>query len=238
MGFARNRARSMQGEVIPGEMVPVRHPVGEACFAGMHGRNRQEVDIAVDSVRVQLHASQENITAFVRSMLKDPTQQDKMFNWIASTLKYSEARKMEGFVNYRHRMAPTSSEGFLFNLFTVMLRLCKPFFDPDDKKALKIDASWLAASRGETSFEVASWMDVRNQARIQQAQQTAAAARAAGGVVEVVDPNDKQTAAAARAAGVVVAVVDPNDKQTAAAARAVGGVAAVVDLNDKLPGGE
>mmetsp|Transcript_49581 Transcript_49581/g.117977 ORF Transcript_49581/g.117977 Transcript_49581/m.117977 type:complete len:586 (+) Transcript_49581:2-1759(+) len=34
-------------------------------------------------------------------------------------------------------------------------------------------------------------MDVRNQARIQQAQQTAAAARAAGGVVEVVDPNDK-----------------------------------------------
>jgi hypothetical protein len=171
------------GRGMMGEPLPVRHPVGEACFAGMHRKNRQEVDIAVDSVRVQLHAAQDACTNFVRDLLKDKDHQDKMFDWVAAALRFSEARKMEGFGYYR--TAATSSVGFLFNLFVVMLRLCKPFLSPDDKKSQKIDATWLlsdhrCALRTETRLvsseeEVASWMDVRNEARIQQARQAASA---------------------------------------------------------------
>lgn len=173
-----------------GRSVAVRHPVGQMCFADCTRRAKSEVDIAVENVRVQLHASQAQVHNIVKGMLKDANLQDKVFTWISATLKHNEIRTREGY-QFGFLMARSSSNGFLFNLLSVLLKLAKPFFNPDDAKALKIDGTWLLSGKrldlsketrvASSEEEVTAWMDVRNHARIQQFKAQQAEREAAGG---------------------------------------------------------
>mmetsp|Transcript_44964 Transcript_44964/g.91773 ORF Transcript_44964/g.91773 Transcript_44964/m.91773 type:complete len:968 (-) Transcript_44964:349-3252(-) len=178
-----------QTDPTTGRTMPVRHPVGQLCFQDCTRRAKSEVDIAVENVRVQLHASQKSLHNVVKTLLKDPNLQDKMFSWVAVVLKHNEIRTREGY-QFGFLMARSSSNGFLFNLLDVLLKLAKPFFNPDDPKAHKIDATWLLSGKrldlsketrvASSEEEVSAWMDVRNQARIQQFK-AAAEAKAQGG---------------------------------------------------------
>lgn len=127
-----------------GRAVNVRHPVGQACFSDCVRRSRDEVDLDVGNVRLFLQGAQNQMTEILKKVLKDSKIQERVFQWIAAVVTQNAVRTKEGY-QFGFLAMKSSSHGFLFNLLAVLLKLCKPFADPEHPKALwhKIDATWL-----------------------------------------------------------------------------------------------
>jgi len=163
------------------EMRTLRHPVGESCLSELATRSKADLDTAVEGVRVLMRGMQVPLVSVFKSLVKHCPE--RLFDWVATALKHNEVRTTTAYAyGYGQLVMRSASNGFLFNLLAVMLKLCKPFLDPNDPKALKIDWSYLASKHrmdvsGETRLvpaadadarAAAPWIDVRNEARIQQ----------------------------------------------------------------------
>lgn len=164
-----------------------RHPVGEACFFESKNRHR-DMDIVVEQVRTNLKSHQASLVQIVKALIKDKDTQEQTFNWFSVAMSSNEKRKMVWFVENRHLEETLSSTGFVYNIASVLLSLCKPFMDPDCPLALKIDGTFLLSKHRmdlsketrvvATDDEVTSWMDVRNLDRINQYRQAQASSAA------------------------------------------------------------
>jgi ubiquitin conjugation factor E4 B len=160
-----------------GELIPVRHPVGEACFCDPLTR-RGDLEINVESVRSNLKSLQASLVAIVKALIKDKGTQEATFNWFSVALSSNLSRTKDWFNYNRHMEVRLSTNGFLFNCLAVLLELSKPFTDPEKPLFNKIDATYLLSKHRmdlskETRVvasedELASWIDVRNQDRINQ----------------------------------------------------------------------
>ena len=129
-----------------GRPINLRHPVGQACFGECSRRSKEDVDIEVGNVRLFLQGAQSQMVEILKRALKDSWMQERVFQWIAAVLTHNAIRTKEGY-QFGFLAMKSSSHGFLFNLLAVLLKLCKPFADPEHPKSLwhKIDATWLVS---------------------------------------------------------------------------------------------
>jgi hypothetical protein len=127
-----------------GRPIMIPHPVGQACFSQCWQRSQSERDLEVGNVRLFLQGAQNQMIEILKKVLKDSKMQERFFQWIAAVLTHNAIRTKEGY-QFGFLAMRSSSHGFLFNLLAVLLKLCKPFADPEHPKALwhKIDATWL-----------------------------------------------------------------------------------------------
>ena len=131
-------------DMTTGRIINLRHPVGEACFSDLVRRSQEDVKIEVDNVRIFLQGAQTQMLDLWKKALKDSKLQEKTFQWIAAVVTQNAVRTKEGY-QFGYLAMRSSSHGFLFNLVAILLKLCKPFADPEHAKALwhKIDPTWL-----------------------------------------------------------------------------------------------
>jgi len=164
-----------------GRPVHLRHPVGQACFSQCSTRSRDEVDIEVSNVRLFLQGAQSQLVEIWKKILKDPKMQERVFQWVSAVLTHNAIRTKEGF-RFGFMGSRVSSNGFLLNLLAVLLKLCKPFADPEHPKALwhKIDATWvLSKHRLDLSNETRTGHEDREQ------NQEGGAAQSGGAVADI-----------------------------------------------------
>jgi ubiquitin conjugation factor E4 B len=164
-----------------GRPIMIPHPVGRACFSEKLRRSREDVDTEVSSVRLFLQGAQNQTLEIWKKVLKDSKMQERVFQWIAAVLTHNAVRTKEGY-QFGFLAMRSSSHGFLFNLLAVLLRLCKPFADPEHPKALwhKIDATWLVSKhRLDLSEETRTCQDDKSGEEDNQNQEGGAARSAA-----------------------------------------------------------
>jgi hypothetical protein len=139
------------------------------------------VDAEVSSVRLFLQGAQNQTVEIWKKVLKDSKMQERVFQWIAAVLTHNAVRTKEGY-QFGFLAMRSSSHGFLFNLLAVLLKLCKPFADPEHPKALwhKIDATWLVSKhRLDLSEETRTCQDDKSGEEDNQNQEGGAARSAA-----------------------------------------------------------
>eukprot|EP00960_Hanusia_phi_P061327 764811-Hanusia_phi.AAC.5 len=129
-----------ESQIVAGQLQPIRHPVGQDCFSDCVHKAKLDIDSSVSQ------ASQMKTLNMMKIMLKEPSAQQEVFSWIATVLKHNEIRLKLGY-----------HVGYL--MARVLLKLCKPFADPDHPKALwhKIDSTWLLSKHR---------MDLSNETRL------------------------------------------------------------------------
>jgi hypothetical protein len=90
-----------------------------------------------------LHAK---LLEICKVLLKSKSTKEKLLQWIGLVVDRNFIRTTDG---YQHNMRDgppvASSDGMLSNLAIVLLKLCEPFLDPNDEKAIwkKIDTSYM-----------------------------------------------------------------------------------------------
>jgi hypothetical protein len=71
---------------------------------------------------------------------------EHMFQWIAAALQANHERTQEMF-RYQFAHMHMSSDGFMFNLLSALLRMCAPFLDPLHPNFQKIDYTYLLSNK-------------------------------------------------------------------------------------------
>jgi hypothetical protein len=79
-------------------------------------------------------------------MAVKPESREYMFQWIASALQGNHERTQEMF-RYQYAHMHMSSDGFMLNLLSALLRMCTPFLDPSQPNFQKIDYTYLLSNK-------------------------------------------------------------------------------------------
>jgi hypothetical protein len=116
-----------------------------ALFAdAFHSRREAEQNVAF--LRNYSRQHHDTITEVLKSMAVKPESREFMFQWIAAALQANHERTQEMF-RYQYAHMHMSSDGFMFNLLSALLRMCAPFLDPSQPNFLKIDYTYLLSNK-------------------------------------------------------------------------------------------
>mmetsp|Transcript_17081 Transcript_17081/g.16951 ORF Transcript_17081/g.16951 Transcript_17081/m.16951 type:complete len:692 (-) Transcript_17081:29-2104(-) len=126
---------------IPG-MPPPQDPVRDGInrqFEKLRSRGEYE------RILQKLHGDEKQYAMVLVDIIKQLMKNDmkKTLNWLAGAVVFNAEKAKLGSRLERPTMRTSSSEGFCINVLDVLLQLCKPFFDPKDPKAQKIDPLYI-----------------------------------------------------------------------------------------------
>eukprot|EP00818_Percolomonas_sp_WS_P008819 CAMPEP_0117446966 /NCGR_PEP_ID=MMETSP0759-20121206/6624_1 /TAXON_ID=63605 /ORGANISM="Percolomonas cosmopolitus, Strain WS" /LENGTH=1113 /DNA_ID=CAMNT_0005239271 /DNA_START=174 /DNA_END=3512 /DNA_ORIENTATION=- len=97
--------------------------------------SRSDVTSSQGLLRKQHKTVQDSLKNILLNLLRRKETRDEVLKWIATVLSSNETRN-----RMRDDMAHSSSDGFMFNFFAVMLRLSEPFLEKVDAQGnLKTD---------------------------------------------------------------------------------------------------
>eukprot|EP01113_Clastostelium_recurvatum_P014474 TRINITY_DN1788_c0_g1_i3.p1 TRINITY_DN1788_c0_g1~~TRINITY_DN1788_c0_g1_i3.p1 ORF type:complete len:1204 (-),score=380.22 TRINITY_DN1788_c0_g1_i3:63-3674(-) len=164
---------SVLGPFLRPSSFPDDPTVGQQYFSAGSQMSRQQLSSSIESLQVIFHTLHNTLHVLFKDILKaSKDHREAVLSWIASALEKNSARTK---MNYDK--TAVSSDGFMVNLSTVLLKLCEPFLDPAFAKVDSIDSGYFVASSrmdlskdtklAATSDETASWIDVRNPSRAQ-----------------------------------------------------------------------
>jgi hypothetical protein len=116
-----------------------------ALFANaFHSRREAEQNVAF--LRTYSRQHHDTLSEVLKAMAVKPESREYMFQWIASALQGNHERTQEMF-RYQYAHMHMSSDGFMLNLLSALLRMCTPFLDPSQPNFQKIDYTYLLSNK-------------------------------------------------------------------------------------------
>lgn len=116
-----------------------------ALFANAF-HSRREAEQNVTFLRSYSRQHHDTLSEVLKSMAVKPESREYMFQWIASALQGNHERTQEMF-RYQYAHMHMSSDGFMLNLLSALLRMCAPFLDPSQPNFQKIDYTYLLSNK-------------------------------------------------------------------------------------------
>ncbi len=116
-----------------------------ALFANAF-HSRREAEQNVTFLRTYSRQHHDTLSEVLKSMAVKPESREYMFQWIASALQGNHERTQEMF-RYQYAHMHMSSDGFMLNLLSALLRMCAPFLDPSQPNFQKIDYTYLLSNK-------------------------------------------------------------------------------------------
>jgi hypothetical protein len=116
-----------------------------ALFANAF-HSRREAEQNVTFLRSYSRQHHDTLSDVLKSMAVKPESREYMFQWIASALQGNHERTQEMF-RYQYAHMHMSSDGFMLNLLSALLRMCAPFLDPSQPNFQKIDYTYLLSNK-------------------------------------------------------------------------------------------
>jgi ubiquitin conjugation factor E4 B len=108
--------------------------------------SRREAEQNVSFLRTCLRQHHDTLADVMKAMAVKPESRECLFQWVASTLQANHERTQEMF-RYQFAHMHMSSDGFMMNLLSALLRMCSPFLDPSQPNFQKIDYSYLLSDK-------------------------------------------------------------------------------------------
>lgn len=133
--------------------------VADKCFPGAAAGRQADIRTSCTTIQVSLDQLQQSLHRIVMSLLKNPDTKEKVLLWFAAALRVNKER-----TKMRPDMKKASTDGFMLNLCSVLLRLCRPFLDHTNGKAWsKLDVKYISdpRSRGR-SFDDDTRLGLQN----------------------------------------------------------------------------
>lgn len=128
-----------------------RYPdVADKCFPGGDAGRQADIRTSCTTIQVSLDQLHTSLHRIIMMLLKNPDTKEKVLMWFAALLKVNKER-----TKMRPDMKKASTDGFMLNLCSVLLRLCRPFLDHTNGKAWsKLDVRYISDPRSRgCSFE-------------------------------------------------------------------------------------
>lgn len=117
--------------------------VADKCFPGADQGRPGDIRSSATTIQVSLDHVQSALHRIVMALLKNSTAKTRILDWLSVALSTNRER-----TKMRPDMHKASTDGFMINLCSVFLRLCRPFLDPSNGKAWgKLDAQYVSDPR-------------------------------------------------------------------------------------------
>lgn len=133
-------------DIMENPMVPTRRrtpDVADQCFPGGAAGRQADIRTSCTTIQVSLDQLQTSIHRIIMVLLKNPDTKDRVLTWFAGALSVNKER-----TKMRPDMKKASTDGFMLNLCSVLLRLCRPFLDHTNGKAWsKLDVRYISDPR-------------------------------------------------------------------------------------------
>ncbi|XP_063931490.1 ubiquitin conjugation factor E4 B-like isoform X2 [Zophobas morio] len=114
-----------------------RH-IAKTCFPDPLRKTKMEIDTIHQNIRTRLLSMQEVQYKIACCFLKGDGGREPFLNYISHVFSVnSKRRQMRS-----SSLAPPSSDGFLINLASILLRLCEPFMNPNTAKFFEKMDNW------------------------------------------------------------------------------------------------
>ena len=116
--------------------------VPDGCFSG-DDPTRQAIHTSSMSIQMSLDSLQTSLHRIVTNLLKNPGTKERMLAWLGAALHVNKER-----TKIQPDLKNASTDGFMINLCSVLLRLCRPFLDVATGKAwARLDARYISDPR-------------------------------------------------------------------------------------------
>jgi ubiquitin conjugation factor E4 B len=103
-------------------------------------KRRSEADRTFSKLNTDQRSYVEQLVSIFKHLLR--ADKDKTLAWVAAVVQGNTNRAKLSHRLQGARLTDVSSEGMLFNLLDLLLVLCKPFLNPEDPRAHKIDPTY------------------------------------------------------------------------------------------------
>jgi len=127
---------------IPGMPEPPDHTREKVSSYFEVLRSRSEYEKIMGKFHQEINKFILALTAVVKQLLRG--DKDKTLQWLSAVVTKNTGKAKLGNRLQNPVEMHASRDGFCINVLDVMLELCKPFLDPKDPKASKIDQTYLA----------------------------------------------------------------------------------------------
>jgi ubiquitin conjugation factor E4 B len=133
-------------DIIENPMMPSRGrapDVADRCFPGADSDRPADIQSSSSMIQVSLNQLQSGLHRIIMTLLKNNETKSKILDWIALALNANRER-----TKMRPDMKKASTDGFMINMCSVLLRLCRPFLDASNGKAWsKLDVKYASDPR-------------------------------------------------------------------------------------------
>jgi ubiquitin conjugation factor E4 B len=117
--------------------------VPDGCFPGEQDNSVGDVRSASKNIQASLGSLQTSLHRIVMNLLKNAEAKERVLTWLAAALRVNKER-----TKMQPDLRKASTDGFMINLCSVLLRLCRPFLDPASGKAwARLDVKYISDSR-------------------------------------------------------------------------------------------
>ena len=117
--------------------------VPDGCFPHDEAGRQADMRSASKSIQVSLDGLQTSLHRIVTNLLKNAGAKGRVLAWLSSALQVNKER-----TKMRPDLTKASTDGFMINLCSVLLRLCRPFMDPSSGKAwARLDVRYISDPR-------------------------------------------------------------------------------------------
>lgn len=116
--------------------------VPDGCFPG-DDLTRQVVHTSSISIQMSLDSLQTSLHRIVTNLLKNAGTKERVLAWLGAALRANKER-----TKIQPDLKNASTDGFMINLCSVLLRLCRPFLDVGSGKAwARLDVKYVSDPR-------------------------------------------------------------------------------------------
>jgi ubiquitin conjugation factor E4 B len=114
--------------------------VAEKCFPGGDAGRQADIRTSCTTIQVSLDQLQVSLHRIIMGLLKNGQTKERVLSWFSAVLRVNRER-----TKMRPDMKKASTDGFMLNICSVLLRLCRPFLDPTNGKAWgKLDVKYIS----------------------------------------------------------------------------------------------
>lgn len=104
-------------------------------------RTRSEYEATLRKYHSVSHSYSASLTALLKMIIK--ANKEKGLTWLAACINFNKDKLKLVNRLERAKQPVTSSDSFCMNVLDTLLELCKPFMNPDEPMAMRIDPSYL-----------------------------------------------------------------------------------------------
>jgi len=131
-------ANSFLGPFFSLTSLPFDHSVGEHYFSVPSAMSKSNIDVAHTAIRLLLDSQGDLCKESIEWIVKASKEaREGILKWVGTILDCNEAR-----TKIQYDRGSTSSDGFLANLSSLLLKFCKPFLDIRSDKLKRIDPTY------------------------------------------------------------------------------------------------
>lgn len=114
--------------------------------------SRREVDLLKDNLRVYLRQAQECIHSILKQLLllkQRPEAKELTMQWLTNLLQLNDARLSLNLNDplFMEMSFILSTDGFILNLISILIKFCQPFVDPKVDKLSSVELGYLSSSK-------------------------------------------------------------------------------------------